>query len=629
MGQLLSKNIPQDGAALAPSTASSTAPSTASKPSAPELPKAKSEKLSTPEWIAKKRRYVPRKVRERKRQKLAHRKSQMLDLFTRFLFHRYVQDMEANDIKFLETEELQEDDALLDSLSANLELKQEVKKRYAQFRDARQSLEIFMALNKANDVEQDWDPEVAQENTLLFWKDALSYVVKKEYKELSQFLENLIIKLNFIDNPKSTWYTCLRLLDVAQLYFIMQSYKSDVDAAFDNLFKTTMHKTLESKLLFIFNLIYEHKACDEVFLAVDAFQCYYTGMQMFNGFYKDIKEKQVGRTARELLRSIKRRMDIVFTKSKWHCHVIMFKTRVALRFYEHIFTVEDVEMKRDIFVLKFMMDPSRKFYDSIKLLCQDETILVWYTEQCQLADYVHTTFKKEMEGVIFHKKENIFNLFMLVHEMDCVEIAFRAELLELIFSRVQKTFSSQMLETFCFDYLKRSPNSWQECELMSLVVKSLSRTGLKCRDAAIKMLDIEVEPDPIYVKKQKHRVVGPKTYVQHLEDSVRSLQETVQKASMCPILHKTMVDPVTLDCGHAFEEHSICTWLEKNSKCPLCQKNHFYKHGYKNQTLRALGLPVLEKKRQVFREIRAMMEVSMKEPRDLMEVFVIDLSEES
>ena len=47
-----------------------------------------------------------------------------------------------------------------------------------------------------------------------------------------------------------------------------------------------------------------------------------------------------------------------------------------------------------------------------------------------------------------------------------------------------------------------------------------------------------------------------------------------------------------------------------------------------NQTLRALGLPVLEKKR-VFREIRAMVEASMKEPRDLMEVFVIDLSEES
>ena len=118
---------------------------------------------------------------------------------------------------------------------------------------------------------------------------------------------------------------------------------------------------------------------------------------MFNGFYKDIKENQVGRTARELLRSIKRRMDIVFTKSQWHCHLIMFKTRVALRFYEHIFTVEDVEMKRDILVLKFMMDPSRVLYDLIKLLCRDET-LVWYTEQCQLADYVHMIFKKEMEG---------------------------------------------------------------------------------------------------------------------------------------------------------------------------------------------------------------------------------------
>ena len=623
MGQLLSKNIPQDGAALAPSTAS--------KPSAPELPKAES-KMSTPELIAKKRRYVPRKERKLKKQKLAHRKSQMLDLFTSFLFHRYVQDMDANDIEFLETEQWQEDDALLDSLSANSELKQEVKKRYAQFEDARQSLEIFMALNKANDVEQDWDPDVAQQNTLLFWKDVLSYVVKKEYKELSQSIENLIIKLSFIQKPKNFWYTCLRVLDVAQLYFIMQSYKSDVDAAFDNLFKTTPHQTLESKLLFIFDLIYEHKACKEVFLVVDAFQCYYTGMKMFNGFYKDIEKKQVGKSARQMLRNFKRRADVnVIFKSKWHCHLIlMFKTRLALRFYEHIFTVEDVEMKRDILVLKFMINPSRACYDSIKLLCQDETILVWYTEQCQLADYVHTTFKKEMEGVIFHKKENIFNLFMLVHEMDCVEIAFRAELLELIFSRVQKTFSSQMLETFCFDYLKRSPNSWQECELMSLVVQSLSRTGLKCREAAIKMLDIEVEPDPIYVKKQKHcHVVGPKTYVQHLEDSVRSLQETVQNASMCPILHKTMVDPVTLDCGHAFEEHSICTWLEKNSKCPLCQKNHFYKHGYKNQTLRALGLPVLEKKRKVFRDIRAMVEASMKEPRDLMEVFVIDLSEES
>ena len=586
--------------------------------------------MSTPELIAKKRRYVPKKLRKLKKQKLAHHKSQMLDLFTRFLYHRYVQDMAAADIEFPEKYDLQEDDALLDSLSANSELKQEVKKRYEQFCDARQSLEIFMALNNANDVEQDWDPTKAKSNTLLFWKDVLSYVVKKEYKELSQFIENLITKINFIQKPKSFWYTCLRVLDIAQLYFIMQSYKSDVDAAFDNLFKTTPHQTLESKLLLIFDLIYEHKACKEVFLVVDAFQCYYTGMKMFNGFYKDIEKKQVGKTARQMLRNFKRRADVnVILKSKWHCHLIMFKTRLALRFYEHIFTVEDVEMKRDILVLKFMMDPSRVLYDSIRLLCRDET-LVWYTEQCQLADYVHMIFKKEMDGVIFHrKKEDIFNLFMLVHEMDCVEIAFRAELLELIFSRVQKTFSSQMLETFCFDYLKRSPNSWQECELMTLVVQSLWRTGLNCRDEAIEMLDIEVEPDPIYVKKQKHRVIGPKTYVQHLEDSVRSLQETVQNASMCPILHKTMVDPVTLDCGHAFEEHSICTWLEKNSKCPLCGKNHFYKHGHKNQTLRELGWPVLEKKRKVFRDIRAMMEASMKEPRDPIEVFVIDLSEES
>ena len=103
----------------------------------------------------------------------------------------------------------------------------------------------------------------------------------------------------------------------------MQSYKSDVDAAFDNLFKTTPHQTLESKLLFIFDLIYERKACKEVFLVVDAFQCYYTGMKMFNGFYKDIEKKQVGKTAKQMLRIFQRRADVnVIFKSK--CIVIAY-----------------------------------------------------------------------------------------------------------------------------------------------------------------------------------------------------------------------------------------------------------------------------------------------------------------
>ena len=160
-GSIISKNIPQDGAALAPSTARRSRAHLGAEG------RVENEHTGVDSEEASLR---ASKGEEAEEQKLAHRKSQMLDLFTSFLFHRYVQDMDTNDIEFLETEQWQEDDALLDSLSASPELKQEVKKRYAQFEDARQSLEIFMALNKANDVEQDWDPDVAQQNTLCFGK---------------------------------------------------------------------------------------------------------------------------------------------------------------------------------------------------------------------------------------------------------------------------------------------------------------------------------------------------------------------------------------------------------------------------------------------------------------------------
>ena len=163
MGQLLSKNIPQDGAALGPSTASSTAPSTALKPSAPELPKAES-KMSTPELIAKKRRYVPRKERKLKKQKLAHRKSQMLDLFTSFLFHRYVKTWRRPTSSFWKR--LAGGRCALRLLVGKFRVKAEVKKRYEQFA-TRGRAWIFMALNKQTTLSKTGIPKAKRTRLVL------------------------------------------------------------------------------------------------------------------------------------------------------------------------------------------------------------------------------------------------------------------------------------------------------------------------------------------------------------------------------------------------------------------------------------------------------------------------------
>ena len=42
---------------------------------------------------------------------------------------------------------------------------------------------------------------------------------------------------------------------------------------------------------------------------------------------------------------------------------------------------------------------------------------------------------------------------------------------------------------------------------------------------------------------------------------------------VCPISQLIMSEPVSLSCGHSFEEIDIKRWLEKNKKCAFCSKD--------------------------------------------------------
>ena len=42
---------------------------------------------------------------------------------------------------------------------------------------------------------------------------------------------------------------------------------------------------------------------------------------------------------------------------------------------------------------------------------------------------------------------------------------------------------------------------------------------------------------------------------------------------VCPISGCIMEEPVTISCGHAFEESCITDWLKKNKKCAFCNKD--------------------------------------------------------
>ena len=49
-----------------------------------------------------------------------------------------------------------------------------------------------------------------------------------------------------------------------------------------------------------------------------------------------------------------------------------------------------------------------------------------------------------------------------------------------------------------------------------------------------------------------------------------------------------MRNPVSIGCGHTFDNEDIKKWLQTNDKCPLCNKPVRYEDARPNYSIRSL-----------------------------------------
>ena len=122
----------------------------------------------------------------------------------------------------------------------------------------------------------------------------------------------------------------------------------------------------------------------------------------------------------------------------------------------------------------------------------------------------------------------------------------------------------------------------------------------------ISMLDDDTEEQAI--------TNSPKTRIQCLEKEIGDIKASRREDLLCPIGQEIMFDPVTIECGHAFERYNILKHfsLSTFSTCPTCRK---YVDGAVNecQPLRSMALSYLKTEQQRLKDIFVILDKSLRE----------------
>ena len=137
-----------------------------------------------------------------------------------------------------------------------------------------------------------------------------------------------------------------------------------------------------------------------------------------------------------------------------------------------------------------------------------------------------------------------------------------------------------------------SKSSSNDPETQLQWVELLQKTGLKCHNKVMSM-----------ISREEAEVKHPITRIEKPE------LENFKEKMRCPISQRIMLNPVALDCGHAFEHCNIARWRQRDKTCPICRKDQSTFHEI--YALKNMALPYLEKEQKRYREVYKEIQLSM------------------
>ena len=551
------------------------------------------------------------------------REKQKQNLFLSFLFHLQLQQIQALNIVLPQVAGVKQvtecdEEVLLNYLASQHNCVKNVKyfvwSCYKQWKDARDHLYAYFT-NTKQKYSMLWDPEVANKSHAEFWKQGLQLLLSKKYATLHKwYLEEVEILLEMKYSMGRGYYTTVRLLDLCNLYQIICYQGLEETQLTTNGDFVSQNKLLSLVLFECLYLICKKDICIDFKNILSAFDCLTPKFVHVVDFCKEVETGDLEHAVHLQLMCEKMRLFESWEKDATIFHLTCKKTHNALLFYESMFNDHDLEyeLRLNIRLLRFFLNPSEQLYNEVRNCCAttfgDPD---WSVTEKNICEQLTILFKNGVDLVFGkNKAKKVIELFVLCHKMN-VNILDRYELLENILKRF-KTFLPREIEQLCYSYLQNwQPKTQYEIEMMKCVVYLLSKTGLKCRDEAIALLE---EPE-----EEEVNASGPKTRIQTLEAMIREMKATRRENLSCPIGYHTMFDPVTLKCGHAFARYNIERHFRQSwhRNCPTCRATHFA-YVNENHKLRSMALPYLEKHHQRFQKILSILKDSMQDERDVL-----------
>lgn len=567
----------------------------------------------TPEGAgnSKKRKYTRYQNAEKKRQ-----------LLLNFLVHMELQTMQDLGVAVPEAvvkkptfcDEFEE--SVLNVLASKLDCGNEtvtfVRDQYAKCADGRDCL--FAHFKKiAEEKNNHWDLQVALKDRAEFFSEAIQLFLSRNYTELNKLFEKKEKKV--LMYCISDYHNTSHLLDLMFLYCILkyyadqQSSNEDLQKYLEKMPRKThckIDERLQFKLLQVIYWCSDKGVCANIKNVLSPFSEIADTSWIVIGMCEEVKQDVVGMTSVRLFKEARNRLFRSWKLPKDQICFVIADIRRMLNFYDKMFYARPGDIR---LLLEFFLNPCEDTFEELEEFCLEdlEEVDVWKEYEAVICEQLINLFDAGVD-IIFgqEKSKRVGDIFMLAFRMNTVNVVDRFKLLDTIFNRIEKTFLPEEIEEFCFLYLHRDqPKSQREIVLAHRVVRLLKKTDLKSRNEMISMLDDETE---------EAITKSPKTRIQRLEQEIRDLKASRRKELLCPIGYEIMFDPVTIECGHAFERYNILKHLSLSTfgKCPTCRE---YVNGDVNecQPLRSMALPYLKTEQQRLKDIFVILDKSLRE----------------
>ena len=553
-------------------------------------------------------------------------------LLLNFLVHVELQTMQDHGVALPEAvvkkptfcDEVEE--SALNVLASKLDCGNEtvafVRDQYAKCANGRDGL--FAHFKKiAEEKNIKWDLQVALKDRAEFFTAAIQLFLSRNYTKLDKLFEEK--KKKVLMSCVSDLHNTSHLLDLMFLYCLLKYYASQESEKELQKYLEKMpgrvHCKIDEKLQFkLLQVIFwcsDKSVCANIKNVLSPLSEIADISWIIIGMCEEVELDVIGMTSSALLKEARNRLLRSWKLPTDQLGFVIADIRRMLNFYDRTFCSRPAGTR---LLLEFFLNPCEDTFEELEEFCLDdlEDVDVWEDYEAVICEELINLFDAGVDIIFGQKKsQRLGDIFMLAFRMNTINVVDRFKLLDTILNRIEETFLPKEIEQLCFLYLHRDePKSQREIVLAHRVIRLLKKTDLKSRHEMISMLDDDIEEAITKSPKTRiQRIECTKTRIQRLEQEIRDLKACRRKELLCPIGYEIMFDPVTIECGHAFERFNILKHfsLSTFNSCPTCR---VYVNGdviNECQPLRSMALPYLKTEQERLKDIFVILDKSLRE----------------